>query len=48
MRIPGVAPAQFALVEPNLDTRCPQGLADARDRLGVLGGVGEEDGAGRA
>ena len=46
LRIPGVAPAQFGLVEPYLDAGCPQGLANARDRFHVLGAVGEEDGTG--
>jgi hypothetical protein len=46
LRIPGVTPAQFGLVEPDLDTRFPQGVTDARDRLHVLGAVREEDGTG--
>ena len=33
LRIPGVAPAQGVLVEPDVDARGPQGLADA---LGCL------------
>ena len=40
--IPGIAPAQLALVEPNLDARRRQRIANALRRLGILRGVAPE------
>ena len=48
LRIPRVAPAQFAAVEPHFDAGSSQNLADARRCLCILGGVGNEDCTGRA
>src|ERR1700691_209623 len=42
--VPGVAAAQFALVEPHLDARGAQGPADALGGRCILGGVAEENG----
>src|SRR5882672_10286983 len=35
-RIPGIAAAQFALIEPNLDSRCAQRIADSGRGFGIL------------
>ena len=42
-RIPGIAAAQFVLVEPDLETRRAQGLANASCCFGVLRGLAEKD-----
>src|SRR5271165_1207950 len=46
-RIPGIAAAQFALVEPDLDGSGAQRCADSLRGLVVLRGVTEKDGARR-
>jgi hypothetical protein len=45
--IPGVAAAQFALVEPYLDAGSPQCVTDTAGRRGVLRGITHEDCLGR-
>jgi hypothetical protein len=42
--VPGIATAQFALIEPDIDTDCAQGFADALRGLSILGGVADENG----
>src|SRR5215469_11398649 len=40
--IPGIAAAQFVLVEPDLDATLTQALGNASRRLGILRGVAEK------
>src|SRR2546430_6798222 len=42
-RIPGVAPAQRALVEPYVEAHCAQGIANAPRGLRILRGVAKEN-----
>jgi hypothetical protein len=41
--IPGVTAPKLALVEPNLDTRIPERIANPSSSLGILRGVAKED-----
>ena len=44
--VPRIAATQIRLIEPRLQPGRAQGIADAACSVGVLGGVGEEDGLG--
>src|SRR3974390_3379783 len=45
--VPSVSAPQLALVEPDLDARSPEGLADALRSLGIFRRVAQEDSQGR-
>ena len=41
--VPGIAAAKLASIEPDLDARCPECLADTAGRLCILRGIADED-----
>ncbi len=45
--VPGIAPAQGVLVQPHVDAAGAQPLGDANRCRGILGRIGDEDGARR-
>ena len=42
LAIPGISAPEFALVEPDLDSRSPEGIADPASSADVLRGVAQK------